>query len=88
MVKKRAAHYLYDYEARNICFHEIYFKVSRSLDQFHTRETIKLRMYMLVRLHILLLLSLYYIVIRVRNDAKLLVDRVLKVVHDIQRNHC
>lgn len=43
---------------------------------------------MLVRLHILLLLSLYYIVIRGRNNAKLLVDRVLKVVHDIQRNHC
>lgn len=43
---------------------------------------------MLVRPHILLLLSLYYIVIRDRNNAKLLVDRVLKVVQDIQRNHC
>lgn len=43
---------------------------------------------MLVRSHILLLLSLYYIVIRDRNNAKLLVDRVLKVVQDIQQNHC
>lgn len=43
---------------------------------------------MLVRPHILLLLSLYYIVIRGRNNAKLLFDRVLKVVQDIQRNHC